>query len=39
MDTWLLVTAYRKSPPPYLMAPSPTSTSYVHSKYRMIGLP
>jgi len=24
MDTWLLLTAYRKSPAPYLMVPSPT---------------
>jgi len=24
MDTWFLLTAYRKSPPPYALVPSPT---------------
>jgi len=24
METWLLLTAYRKSPAPYLIVPSPT---------------
>ena len=28
MKTWLLLTAYRKSPAPYRMVPSPTPTTY-----------
>jgi len=28
MDTWLLLTAYKKLPPPYPMVPSQTPTTY-----------
>jgi len=32
METWLLFTAYRKSPAPYLMVPSPTPYDLTFSR-------
>jgi len=36
METWLLLTAYRKSPSPYLTVPSPTfyDLSFTHNTFR-----
>jgi len=39
MKTWLLLTAYRKLPAPYPMAPSLTPTTYRLAQYRTTGMP